>query len=442
MRSRSTGRHVSTSPHLAALVAASGLSLAGGPASAETLRDAWASALGDDARLAAAAARVEASNEQWAAARAARLPSLAVDASLTQLDATPAVRAMVPGPFPFDAQFPLQQSRALAYRGTVVVPLYTGGRIDGEGRAAASAAAGAEADVALSTAALRLEVAEGYVAVLRTGRGVRVARAASEALARHLTDATNLANAGAAARADVLAIGVALAEVERRLSSAMTAEIIAQASYNRALSRPLDAPVALEDIGAPESPRPPLATLLQRARDRRPELAELRAESASLAAQASVRRADTQPQVGLVGGYAFQENRSQVHEGLWSVGVAVRWAAFDGGIARREAGALAARARAAERTLDAVKADINLQIVTAQAAVIDAERRVRLSSAAIVSAEESLRVASDRYVTGVGAAVEALDAITRWTGAQQDRDAAEYDVAIGALRLACASGEL
>lgn len=409
---------------------------------AETLPEAWGAALGEDARLAVAAAEVEAAGDRWAAARAARRPSLTVDASETRLDATPAVRAVLPAPFPFDAQLPLQQSSTLAYRGTVQLPLYTGGRLVALSRAAEAATAESQAGAAIARATLRLEVAEAYVAVLRAGRGVRVALAMQRALASHLQDATSLARAGAAARADVLAAGVALADADRQLSSAQALLTIAHATYSRRLSRPLDSPVDLDDIGAVLSPRPALAQLLERARSKRPELEALSAERTAFAAQATARRADLLPQLGLVGGYAYVENRYQAHEGLWSVGLAIRWAAFDGGIVRHEASALAARARAAGSGLAAAESDISLQVVAADAALVDADRRLSLTDVSVASAEESLRAARDRYVTGAGPAVELLDALARWTGAQRDRDAAVYDVVIGTLRLAYATGEL
>ena len=408
----------------------------------ETLRDAWAAASVDDPRTAAAAERVEAADAALAATQALRAPVVMFEAGLTQLGATPAVRAALPPPLPADARLPLQQSGSSSYRGLASWPLYTGGRIAASIRAAT---AGTEAARALQTgvqADVRLAVARAYVDVLRTAARVAVLREQRDALAAHAADAGNLFRAGVVTRADAMAADVSLAEAERRRISAGTEHALARAAYNRQLSRPPHAPVDLADLSPPASPRAALEDLIAAALERREELAALRAESEAQAARAAARRAEAAPQLAITGGFTYQENRYQVHPGLWSIGIGLRWNVWDGGLVRRSAAALAAEARATARTLDDARADVRLHVLAESVRLDDAERRLTVAAAAREQAAASAGVARDQYVSGAAGATQALEAIGRLASAARDLCEARYDVVFGNLALARATGEL
>lgn len=411
-------------------------------ARAETLQDAWVAAGASDPQIASAAALVDAASDRLAAARGARLPSVTVEAGYTALDSTPAVRAMLPPPIGLSETLPLQQGSYSSYRGFASWPLYTSGQLLASARAADAGLDAARKFDATTRIDVRFAVAQAYVDVLRARAHVAAVRRNRDALASHETDANNLAATGLATRADVLAASVALAEADRIIISSETDASIADESYNRRLSRALDAPVELAELTPKSAVRPPLETLVMRALEGRPEPAAVRADRDRLLAEAEAKRAAGMPQITVTGGYAYQENQYQVHPGLWSIGIGVRWNLWDGEVIRRSASALSASARAASHTLDGTLADIRLQVTTAYSRLRDAERRFSVAIRALELATENVTLAKDRYVAGTGTATEALDAVARLSTADRDALDARYDVVLHEMLLARATGDL
>mgnify|MGYP006330599171 CR=1 FL=1 len=314
---------------------------AGVPALAETLDQAWETALAADRRMRAAGHLTQSAEEALAAARAARLPRLSVEGGYTVLDNAPAIVVTVP-PFP-PQEWPLGEDKGYSYRGTVSVPLYTSGRLAHGIEAARAGVQVARQDEARTVLDLKLQVVELYAAVLRARRGVEVAEKHVESLTAHTQDVANRFHQGQVAKNDLLAAQVALADARQRAIQAHSALDLAQASYNRQLGRALTEPVVLDEL-TPQPVNEELAALTARALQQRPELAGLGEQSTRLRQQAASERAASQPQVYLSGGYRYEENRYQLYEGVWSATVGVKWDLFDGGIARHQAGASHARA--------------------------------------------------------------------------------------------------
>src|SRR5690606_20149219 len=291
----------------------------------------------------------------------------------------------------------------------------------------------------------KLAVAERYVDVLRAESGVAVSERLVEGLAAHLREVEDLYRGGSVPRNDFLAAAVSLADAEQRLVRARNALEVARAAYNRALGRPLDAPVEL-DRELPEidllDEEETLENLTAIAIDRRSELRRLASAADAIAAQGEAARAATRPQLALTGGYVRLENEFLNRDDFWAVGVGVNWQAFDGGRSRTRAASLSLQARALRDQQRDLETMIALEVREAWLARQETAERVAVAERALEQADENLRVARDRYRNGEGTNTEVLDAEALRTASLDNFDAARYDAALAVYRLAYAVGVL
>ena len=409
--------------------------------SAETLREAWETALASNAGLAAVQRLAAASAAELDAARAEHLPILAASSSASRWGDTPAfdfTSIGVPGALPL---FPGSTFTMADVR--VSAPLYSGGAVGANVQAAAAAVLESEHAATAAAQDLKLAVAAAYVDVLRAETALAVARASAAGLGAHARDVEDMQRAGQVPRNEYLAAAVALADARQRELERANGVEIARAVYNRMLGRPLDAAVDLAPVAAAAEPATDgLENLVERALAQRAELMGLDAATVELDARAEVAQAARRPQVAVNMGYTFIENSVLAREDYWSVGVGIRWSPFDSGRARHAAAALRERSTAVGHGLDDLRAAIELDVRRAWLDTQSTRERIAAVEGAVAQAEENLRVARDRYRSGEGTNTEVLDAEALLALSAANVADARYDAALAGFRLARALGSL
>jgi len=410
----------------------------GSTAGSETLQQAWETALVADHRLAAAREQRGAAAEHLEAAKAVRLPGLSLQAGYSMLDNEPAAKAHL-GPVPME--FPVAEKSALSWQAMATWPLYTGGRIQAGIEAADASLAAARTRESAEIQNLKLRVAEAYVNVLRARRGVAVAQSHVTSLASHARDVENLHGQGMVPRNDLLAAQVALADARQAAIKANNGLDLARSAYNRLLGRPLAQPVTLADL-QPEPIADPLPQLTRRALEQRPELYTLQAQIHALERQAAAIRAESGPQFALSGGYGYQQNRYQLHEGQWRVELGMQWRLFDGGEVRHRAAATRRQAAALQAQYEDLKTLVALEVRRHWLAVGETRQRIGVTEQAVAQAGENLRVSRERYENGLATNSEVLDAETLRVRSEGNHANAIYDAVLAVLRLKRAMGEL
>jgi len=412
--------------------------LATTPVAAETLQQAWDTALAVDHGLKAVQENTAAAAQQVQAAEAARLPGLDVGAGYTTRDNAPGATTNVGG---VPADFPTGERNSRSYNATLSMPLYTSGRISSGIDAARASYEAAQLDESNRSLDLKLRVAQAFVEVLRAERGLAVAESHVTSLEAHVRDVQNRYDQAMVAQNDLLAAQVQLADARQESIKAGNRLDIARAGYNRLLGRPLAQGVSLQDL-SPEPVSETLEALAARALEQRSELASLTQEVQALHRQARSVRAQSRPQVALNGGYAFQENQYQAHEGQWSATLGLQWKVFDGGILRHQAGATERQAAAVQQQYEDLASEISLQVRQAWLDVQETRKRIVVTKSAIAQAEENLTVNRDRYENGLSTNTEVLDAETLRTRSQNNHANAVYDAVLATLRLRRAVGQL
>lgn len=411
---------------------------------AETLADAWRQAVAADARLRASAAESDAARANLTAARGLALPRATASSAYTVLNREPAARIglpTLPG-VSLPDQLPLSERTYATHALQASLPVYTGGRISAAIAAADAGLRASSQEQRRTEQAVKLDVAEAWLNVLRARQADNAARSHLAALDAHAADVDQLARQGLAARSDVLSVAVARADALQRVTQAGHAVTLAGAAYNRLLGRPFESAVELAEPPPPDGVSPTLESLVAQARERRPEMALLGAHAEATDREADMERAGTRPQVALSGALVHEDNRYRVNQDLAQVAIGVQWELFDGGVRAARVDAATARARAVrERQADAASL-IELEVHREWLAVADASQRLGTARAALAQAGENLRVARDRYRNGVGTHTEVLDAEALRSLSDSNHLNAHYDLHLARYRLHKAVGDL
>jgi len=406
---------------------------------AETLEDAWKTALAVDQRVQASRKGVESGRQTISATEAARFPSVAIQSGYTILNHTPSVA--ITSSQSAVKQFPTAEDKSLSYKTTLSFPLFTSGRISNGIDAAKADLNTALQDEKKTVLDVKLSVAEAYIGVLRARRGVEVAESNVSTLSAHAGDVSSLYEQGVVTKNDLLASRVSLSDARQRLTQALNNLNISDASYNRSLGRQLDHEVIIEDLSA-EPIKTKIEDLTNKALNTRPELISLSEQARAFRYQAASLRSSTGPQVALSGGYNYQQNKYQVFQDLWSATLGLTWDIFDGGIARHNASALLQKADSVINLQNDAASVIALQVRQAYLDIEEALKRIEVTRDAVAQSEENLKVVKDRYREGVGTNTEVLDAETLRTKSKINYYDAIYDAVTANIRLKYAVGEL
>lgn len=406
----------------------------------ETLEQAWQIALSSDQRIAAMQFQVAAAQSTCVSAQAEALPSLTLGVDYIALSEQPSMTLPSTG-LPFPSQLPLMNRDSGGVSAIVTQPLYTFGRISSGIEAAAHGVRANEAELARVRLDVKMQVAETYVAVLRTQRIVGVAESKVTSLVAHTRDVSNMFDKGMVSKNDQLAAQVSLADAQQQWLQAQNGLALAQAAYNRALGRPLSTSVNLGDL-AEAQPVEDIDLLTRTAMQNRPELTALHAQARALAEQAASTRAKTAPQIGLAGGYLYQENDYIQPNGIAGVAVLAQWNVIDMGRSGGQADALCQRAQATMRTCRDAESMIALEVRQRWLDLQTAQQRVQVAKQATAQADENLRVARDRYQQQAGTNTEVLDAETLRVGAYTNFYNSGYEAVLAMLRLRRAVGQL
>jgi outer membrane protein TolC len=406
-------------------------------ASAETLEDAWSSAIDNNHQIKSAKADTGVSEQQLHSAQGQRLPSLNVSSGYTQFSETPAAKTQIAGQ---TAQFNTNQAGGVKVQAIASVPIFTSGRISHSIDAAEASLQAVQSNEITSVLNIKMQVAEAYVTVLRMESALQVAQSHVDMLGQHMKDVNNLFDQGIAARNDVLAANVELVNAQQLVMQANNQLDVARAHYNRLLDRNLADAVKLTHQ-FPDAPQGTLTDLSSNALKQRPELAALAQQTESLEQQAQSVKADLLPQVAVNGGYQYQENRYQAFEGMWMANVGVEWKLFDGSSHHRSE-AITRQAISLKEQRDDLTSMVGLQVRQAWLDFQETQKRIAVTQQAIAQADENLKVTTDRYQQGLSTNTDVLKAEDLRTVTHGNFNNANYDAALAALHLRRAVGVL
>jgi outer membrane protein len=322
----------------------------------------------------------------------------------------------------------------LNVRGLLGLPLYTGGRIASEKRAARADSNAARQEAEIARQALAAEVTRAFFITQKTRQFVAATEAAVTAYETNVVIATQRFDAGTALRTDVLDLEVQLAQAREDLIRARNANTVAQRVLQNLLG--IDEPGFTVADSAPT-----LALPLLDVTPARPEAAA--AAERTRAAEANVQGAKSGYLPRVTGFGSLDYDRGWVTDGhskSYTAGVLLQWDWWDGWLTRSKVNEAAAHAELAREQERKTHLAIQLETEQARLDLEAAHERLEVGQRTVARARESLTLTTNRFAQGLALASQVIDAQTALTGAQVRQAEAEADLQIATALLRRALG--
>ncbi len=325
------------------------------------------------------------------------------------------------------------------------LPVYTGGRIDAQIRAAEDTRekAGFEARQTLEN--LVFDVTRTFYTLLVLDR-IRVAEQASvQDLEESQRVIQQLFDVGRTARLDLLRVATRLANVRQALIRTDSTIETTQARMRRLIGldetdrRP---PRLLGDLSYRPAPPGDLEELTGKALEQRPAYRALQAQLAAQDQRQRIARSERRPQVNLDAVYlgaAGLDNDTSADDATLSLTFSLP--VFDGGVIRSRVNRENARYRQLQQRLADLRLQVSFEVQASVNAIREAGERVNNTEAALATAQEALRVEQKKLVVGKGIINDVLDAQSDALRVEVDHATALADHRIALAALARATGQ-
>jgi outer membrane protein TolC len=399
-------------------------------------------ALENNPQIGARSWDVEAAQAQRDVTAAQRWPALSAQGGYTRYDDN---QRLVPARVPNE---PGAWSRGIASAGLVLsMPLFTGGQIINEVRAAELLSLAADRRLARTRSELVFNVSSTFYSILGQRRVIESLEFSRKALEQQRKRVQDLMAAQKAAKVDLLRTDVRLADLDQRiLSEKNTLAIEQQLLANLMGVREDGAALTVQgDLALTPAPVEQQATV-EKALAQRGDYLAARAEVEGQAKRVDAARAERWPTLSLVGSFGglwaagdtTRQPGASNSEDVGSAGLSLSVPLFEGGRIDADVRRERANLAAAQEGLRGLELQIRLEVQTALLNVNSSLERVRATEKAIEQAQESLRIEQEKYELGKGSITDVLDAQSALLDSQTNyyRALADYDTALAQLRLA------
>ncbi len=325
---------------------------------------------------------------------------------------------------------------SLVYR----LPLYTGGALTENARAARSTMAAKKSELAAAIAAVTYQVAEAYIGLLSVQDQSRAWHTYRQALMTLEGNIRFGLENGKYARVDLLKVRYEIKNVDLRLEMLKTQEVTGTAGLMALMgvSQQSMAPIELQPVPFEERTveLPHIGTLVKAALENRHDLKFARQQAESQEIKVKVARADRYPQVNL-------DARLDGADGLnigyddqyWSVSAHLSVPLLDFGRRRHAVRRALHQASAARKRVTEVELRVRREVRSAVANVRLAEQAVENNRAALTLAAEVSRIEQLKYDNGRGNIDDLLRARARYKLSGAELVKARYDLLVALKNL-------
>ncbi|HEY4057639.1 MAG TPA: TolC family protein [Kofleriaceae bacterium] len=180
----------------------------------------------------------------------------------------------------------------------------------------------------------------------------------------------------------------------------------------------------------PEKEPTGLPALVDTARKNRPEI--ISAEKQITAAEASrdASAASRRPVLSASASTAYQPNEDDWSpDPTWNAGLVLSWQLYDGGAAAAQVRIANASVMSAQASRDSLLISLTSELDAARQRIIANRANVQASTEAVTAAREQLKLADARYAQGLGSQIELADAQTAVTTAEGNLITADWNLA-------------
>lgn len=323
---------------------------------------------------------------------------------------------------------------------TLTQPVYMGGKIRAYNKIAALAEEAAGHKLTLAEQNLLVEVDETYWQIVSLESKKELAQAYLNVVTDLDNDVQAMIKEGVATKADGLSVKVKVNQANVALIQATNGVALLKMLLCQLCG--LDENTELELIDEPVEDLAAIDGEINR-----PELAALESLAAIGRQKINLARAETLPNVALMGGYAMVypslfNGFEKRFTGLWNVGVMVKIPLVTWGDRFYKVKAARAQSVADELRLDSTREKINLQVSQSRQKVAEAQQSLEASRSAVEAADENLRFATLGMKEGVIPVINVNEAQTAWLSARSQLISSQIDLKLAQLHLKKALGQL
>jgi outer membrane protein TolC len=330
----------------------------------------------------------------------------------------------------------------------ISMPLFTGGRITSEIKAAELLQKAAEHRLARTREELVFNVSSTFYNILAQREVIESLEFSRKALQGHLKRVQDLIAVQKAANVDQLRTEVRLADLKQRLMRERNVLAVQLRVLTNllGLDRPEKPIEPTGELAFTKAVIPEIDQALRQAFEGRSDYLAARAALEAQAKAVDAARGAQWPTISLQGTYGgrWAVNTTDQPSGMdrsddvGRIGVVVDIPLFEGGRISARVRQEKARLLAAQERLRRLELQIQLDVETAVLNIASAAQRVEATEKAIEQAKESLRIEREKYELGKGAVVDVLDAQSALLDSQTNyyRALADYNVALAQFELA------
>ncbi|MBI5638159.1 MAG: TolC family protein [Nitrospinae bacterium] len=331
---------------------------------------------------------------------------------------------------------------------SVTYPLFTGNRLEGYAESAAYSALAADKEYEDGRAGMALAARSAYWILYKTQQVKQVIDENVTQVQSHLTDVTNMVNAGIMLRDEQLKAQVQLSNARFAQADAANNVKLAMMQLNNVIGLPLDTNLALTTpLAARDAPLKTLAEYKSSAIENRPDLLAARMKVKSARAGYGASKGGFLPTVSLFGDFLYA-NPNQRYlpnqerwDSTWAAGVMVSYDVFDWGITRSQVAQADARKSQAELAYEQALDGVELEVNQSYLALLQARERIAIAGGGVEQAEESARITKNRFHNGHATNTEVLDAEIALLQSKLNYTIATADYEIAQARMRKSAGE-
>lgn len=336
------------------------------------------------------------------------------------------------------------KNRLFTNQGKVSMPLYSGGKLENNIKAARMGLSGAELTLERTRQSVRDTVAQDYYGILKCRSQVGVYEESVSNLQAHLENVNNKYEAGTVAWADVLSSEVSLAQGRQKLVSAVSDYKVAVAAFNKDVGLPAETDTnALDSLiyrsFEQELPECEAYALLHRPDLFQKEYNLLENKAYKEAAKSGYRPSvDASASRTIAGDGPFKTNMDSSDS--WQAGVSLSWNIFDNQVTQAQVKQKEASVHRAEAELRDKISDVKLEVRKAYVNLKAAEENINIMADVVSKAEEDYHIEEARYLAGVGTNLELMDAQNKLVEAKGEYINALYSYNVNKSSLEKAMG--
>lgn len=323
---------------------------------------------------------------------------------------------------------------------TLSLPLYSGGKNEGNIKIAQTDVAIAEYNSLKTKQDVELNTVSAYLDVIKAHQAQAVAQETVDNYQLHLDNVNAQYSAGNVAKADVLRSEVELTDAQQALVKAKNASQVALNTLKDQIRWDNDDELELVEEFQYAPFTMTMDDSVAYAKTHRPDLEKYRLAIQSAEQGVTVAKADQKPAVSLTAGLGWNNSFTDEDNRDTYVGIATSWNLFDSQVTQSKVKKAQSAVDNTRLELESQEDAVTLAVKEHYLDMKEAEQRRETTQVAIHKAEEDYSIASAKYRVGEGIILDVIDAQLALTTAKNNYIEAQYDYAADKAKLENAMG--